>query len=169
MCIMCTRASYTCPHTRCTLTQHKHAHLHATPHVHTWVHTPMLHTMCVHSPYHTFPQHTKTHSIHMYCVFIHPHNTHLHTQILRHTPCLHLQRCHACVYITVTKAQIPQTMCPQCCPCPQAQLFFKTIRLSKAGCKQGPRSNLGKWQLPLRLHHEDRMALGAVCSPCPKA
>lgn len=116
---------------------------------------------------------TSFHSTHRHTAYIctacsYTHITPTYTQILRHTPCLHLQRCHACVYITVTKAQIPQTMCLQCCPCPQAQLFFKTIRLSKAGCKQGPRSNLGRWQLPLRLHHEDKNGFGCCVLTMPQ-
>lgn len=90
MCVTYTRASYMSTHqvhtdasqartptcyTACT---HMGTHTQATCYMHTFT-------------THTLPQHTPTHSIHMYQVFTHPYNMqymYIFFQIRTHTPCL---------------------------------------------------------------------------------
>lgn len=132
MCVMYPKVSCTCSHTIYTLTHHKHVHLHAIPPVHTCTYHP-YYILCAYT-YHTLPQHTQTCTYaHIMCLYIHtctcihtmPYRTHLN--VLPNTcACTHhghhLQTHHACIHRhkTSTQTQIPLTMCPQPCLCPQA-------------------------------------------------
>lgn len=96
--------------TCCTVCTHMGTHTQATYYMHTFT-------------IHTLPQHTPTHSIHMYLYTHITHNMFIYSSKYAWTHYVYyLKRSQACMYrhMTFTQTQIPQTMCSQCCPYPQA-------------------------------------------------